>query len=327
MMEQRVGISIIIPVYNTANYIEECLSSVVKQTYKNIEIIVVDDGSTDNSPAICDQWAQKDSRIKVLHQKNQGLSAARNAGLSIATGQYICFLDSDDYIDFSLSEKVMDCFAKNDVDIVAFGYTRVSGDSSVPVFCALRNVMTPYNVLTLLMSGTMDSYVWANAYRAELFSTIVFPEGRNFEDIGTTYKLILAAKSIFSLDDELYFYRYREDSISNKISDKSWLDLYIMRKTRYDDLFDAFPELARLDVKNIAVVALSLVGRSYYCELDMKTVEEAREFLKCHKQEVLKLVKSLNIKMRVRFITYYAFPWLYRQYCISRRRTNKESIY
>ena len=92
-------------------------------------------------------------------------------------------------------------------------------------------------------------------------------------------------------------------------------------------MFDAFPELARLDVKNIAVVALSLVGHSYYCELDMKTVEEAREFLKCHKQEVLKLVKSLNIKVCVHFIIYYAFPWLYRRYCISRGKNNKELIY
>ena len=119
-MEVKKMISVVVPIYNVSKYLPKCIESILHSTYKNLEVILVDDGSTDECPTICDDYAKKDSRIKVIHKKNGGLSDARNKGLDIATGEYISFIDSDDYIDADLYESVIKEFDEN-IDVVVFG--------------------------------------------------------------------------------------------------------------------------------------------------------------------------------------------------------------
>ncbi|MCI6652054.1 MAG: glycosyltransferase [Ruminococcus sp.] len=118
---QKDVITVVLPIYNVEKYLDRCLDRIVNQTYKNLEIILVDDGATDNCPSMCDEWAKKDSRIKVIHKKNAGLGMARNTGIENATGEYICFFDSDDYVDFDALEKCYNALKKEDADVVCFG--------------------------------------------------------------------------------------------------------------------------------------------------------------------------------------------------------------
>ena len=134
MTKNNPLISIIIPVYNTAKYLPRCLDSVLKQTYQNLEIIVVDDGSTDNSPKIIKEYATKDNRIKVIHQKNAGLSAARNTGITKATGKYISFVDSDDEISHNMIKKLFDVLQRNNTDISVCSFKEVYPDNKVTHF-------------------------------------------------------------------------------------------------------------------------------------------------------------------------------------------------
>ena len=130
-MDEKV--SIIVPVYNVEKYLDKCIESIVNQTYRNIEIILVDDGSPDKCPEICNEWAKKDDRIKVIHKENGGLSSARNAALEIAQGDYITFVDSDDWIENDMIQSMLTCAAKNDADIVCCGFYFDNVDTTGPV--------------------------------------------------------------------------------------------------------------------------------------------------------------------------------------------------
>lgn len=121
-------VTIVVPVYNTEKYLDECIKSIVNQTYENIEVILIDDGSKDNSPKICDKWAQKDSRIQVIHKMNEGAGIARNTGISNASGEYICFFDSDDYIEPYTIEKSLNALLENNADIVLFGFCDITAN-------------------------------------------------------------------------------------------------------------------------------------------------------------------------------------------------------
>lgn len=126
-------VSVIIPVYKVEKYLDRCMESVVRQTYKNIEIILVDDGSPDNCPQMCDEWAKKDNRIKIIHKKNSGQADARNQGMKISTGEYICFVDSDDYIDRTEIEKCINNAVRNSSDVVIFSFNIDNGNNIIPI--------------------------------------------------------------------------------------------------------------------------------------------------------------------------------------------------
>lgn len=317
-MDREGSISIIIPVFNVEQYLDECLLSAVNQTYRNIEIVVINDGSTDSSSDICEEWARKDARIKVIHQENGGLSVARNTGIEYAKGQYICFLDSDDYLVPDCCEKIIKSFLQYNIDMVSFGFFRdqdyaLQEDTQRPtgVLCACE-------ALDCLLRGRIDSYVWTCAYRREIFEDIRFPEGRNFEDIGTMYRLILAASNILFMENKLYYYRYRRNSISDRISNKSCVDLFVMRKTRYDDIRKEWPELAEFDFMNMAIVALNLYARSCYSSLDESVLVDALKFLSSNREKVLSKVNLMQPNLRMHFRCFYANQYIYHLYCVSR---------
>ncbi|MGO5375156.1 glycosyltransferase family 2 protein [Bifidobacterium thermophilum] len=205
-------VSIVIPAYNVADYLDECLESVVSQTYANLEIVLVDDGSTDDTGVKCDAWAKKDIRIRVLHQKNGGLSAARNAGILHCNGEYLLALDSDDRIKQDLVRKCVSSLEDSSVDLVHFGYSSITESGA-----HVNNHPDPEaegdELLLLILSNKLQSHSWQLLCKRGLYDGILFPQGRKAEDVATTYKLISRAGSSMTIPDCLYEYRTRKGSI------------------------------------------------------------------------------------------------------------------
>lgn len=205
-------VSVVIPAYNVADYLDECLESVVAQTYASLEIILVDDGSTDDTGERCDSWAVKDARVHVVHQSNGGLSAARNTGISLAQGEYLLIIDSDDRISRELVQRCVMQLEDNSADFVHFGYRTISatGDS-------VKKHPNPdadsHELLLLVLSNRVESHSWQFLCRRSLYDGISFPEGRKAEDVATTYKLVARANRCVLIPDCLYEYRIREGSI------------------------------------------------------------------------------------------------------------------
>lgn len=220
-MDQSL-ISVIVPIYKVQDYLDECVESIINQTYSNIEIILVDDGSPDECPNMCDAWAKKDSRIRVVHKKNGGLSSARNAGLDVANGEYICFVDSDDFICKDALENLYNRI-KDDATVgITSGMIYRYQDGCTSNFkdvwlCSVEKVIPASEFLLETMSQKTSYTVWNKLYRREVVGNTRFREGRNNEDTLFMYDL---GKNITSMNvcmveipQYVYYYRYREDSI------------------------------------------------------------------------------------------------------------------
>ncbi|MDO5481838.1 MAG: glycosyltransferase [Bacteroidaceae bacterium] len=215
-------ISIIVPIYKVEEYLEECVQSLLKQTYKNLEIILVDDGSPDNCPQMCDYYAQKDKRIKVIHKKNGGLSSARNAGLDIATGEYIGFLDSDDFIAGDMYELLLEGFKQQDnigiVSSMIYRYEDGKLEEFMPHWNIHTNRIITYDKFSEFVVLTKVNFTcWSKLYRADLLKDVRFRVGRNNEDSYFMFDLskVLKKKSynMLEIPHRLYYYRIRENSI------------------------------------------------------------------------------------------------------------------
>ena len=228
-------ISVIVPVYNVDNYLRKCIDSLIVQTLKDIEIILVNDGSTDKSIDICEEYKLKDNRIKVIHKENGGLSDARNKGIDIAKGKYISFVDSDDWINPQMLEKLYILASKYEADIVQGDYIKAY-DEDIIVNNMSENIIK-YNaeqILDELYSGnyTKNIVVWNKIYKRELFNDIRFPKGKLHEDEFTTYKILHKANLIIDSNIPIYYYRQREGSIMNSDFNIKRLDLLEALKER-----------------------------------------------------------------------------------------------
>ena len=220
-------ISVIVPVYRVEKYIIDCVRSIIHQTYTNLQIILVDDGSDDNCPRICDKFALDDRRIEVIHKKNGGLSSARNAGIERAYGAWILFVDSDDFIAVNMIEKLADIVDKTGADIAVCDYEQIPEGRKFDII--RREEVDEVKVL-----GTFDAearfyepgrmgqcmVAWNKLYRKNLFDKegipVRYPVGKIFEDGFTTYKLVYNASKVAFTDEVLYFYRQRGDSIMSR---------------------------------------------------------------------------------------------------------------
>lgn len=246
-MIERDLISVIIPVYQVFPYLLKCVNSVIEQTYKNLEIILVDDGSTDGSNIICDQFVEFDRRIKVIHQKNDGLSAARNAGLDVLKGEYIAFIDGDDWVDENYIKFLYESCKSNGVDIAQCSYFEVIDEENISD--TENNTLVLYSVEEFLISefsvlSWRNNLTWNKLYKSKLFENIRFPKGKIHEDEFTTYRVVCRANKIAVNSKKLYYYRQRPDSImgkkiSNTVFDagealKEKIDFY--KEKRLDEL-------------------------------------------------------------------------------------------
>ena len=210
-------VSIVVPVYNVEPYVERCIKSLCGQEHKNLEIILIDDGSTDNSGNICDSWKEIDTRIKVVHQKNGGLAAARNTGIEIATGDYICFVDSDDEVSPHYVSGMLKVALESEADIVKCQFQLFESEHcQFDVEAETIEVIDGREALRRMCTGLSVSYVtvWNKLYRGNLFSTIRYPEGKIYEDEATVYKVYDLANKVVVTNRKLYGYFQRNGSIT-----------------------------------------------------------------------------------------------------------------
>lgn len=213
-------VSIVVPVYNVERYLERCIESIINQTYRNLEIILVDDGSTDSSSEICDLYKSKDERIIVFHKKNEGLSSARNLGLRNATGDYISFIDSDDYINCIFIERLLGLCVDNDADIAQCDFLCIDEFSQrLPAIAStitikqgkefLKDYCCNYNCVKETVS-------WNKLQKKQIFDGISFPKGKQHEDEFVSYKLFAKSNKVVTTNEYLYYYMQRQDSIMGK---------------------------------------------------------------------------------------------------------------
>ena len=209
-------ISVIVPVFKVEQYLNRCIQSIVNQSYDDLEIVLVDDGSPDACPSICDSWARIDKRIKVIHKKNGGLSSARNAGLDIATGDYIAFVDSDDYIASNMFEIMLDAVLRNNVDVACCGRVRVSATGKIEMFTLHEEQLFTGEeaIKRLLIGETIEEAAWDKLYKVDIFSKRRFPDGEINEDIVQTIEILGACRKIVHVGCALYFYCENQDSIT-----------------------------------------------------------------------------------------------------------------
>ena len=245
-MEQQ-KISVIVPVYKVEAFLDRCVQSIVSQSYKNLEIILVDDGSPDNCPSLCDAWAAKDSRIKVIHKENGGLSDARNAGMAIATGELMGFVDSDDWIAPGMYQHLYDRMKEDNSDIAACGVEMVWEDGT------LSRVLTRSGSCVLNQEEAMRAIieeswlkqpVWYKLYKTELVRQIPFPVGKYHEDVFWSYQAVSKAQKVSVSDKIGYYYFQRSDSIMGKGYSLKRLDAVEAKQQRLSYLQEEYPKLA-----------------------------------------------------------------------------------
>lgn len=222
-------ISIIIPVYKVERYLRQCLDSILCQTYRDLDILLIDDGSPDRSGEICEEYATKDNRIRVFHTKNNGLSSARNLGLREAKGEYIGFIDSDDWIEPNMYEILLRRLEEKGTDISICGVWKEYLGSRCD-YSICDGIYDGTEAIRILIYDQISNGVWNRLYKKECWTSITFPENHTYEEIATSYKVILMAHSVLCVPERLYHYRMRKDSIVHTPSIKNnkdyWNSLY-----------------------------------------------------------------------------------------------------
>lgn len=243
-------ISIIVPVYNVEKYLTRCLESIINQTYKTLQIILVDDGSTDRSGLLCDQYAQRDNRIEVIHKKNGGLSDARNAGLDCARGEFIGFVDSDDYIIVDMYEALYDAMQRYDADVACCGRIDIfeAGEARYTKRFLLSKEQyfgQKEAIRELCTAKTMDFASWDKLYRAKLYDGLRFPKHKVSEDIPVIYEIFKNSTGIVHIGRAKYCYCHRDDSITGKGFYPRRMDTLIFTQNVYQNMQITFPDLIK----------------------------------------------------------------------------------
>ncbi|CUX34408.1 glycosyltransferase family 2 protein [Clostridium sp. C105KSO13] len=279
----RPLISIIIPVFNVKKYLPECLESVVSQTYSNLEIVLVDDGSDDGSETICDDFSSKDNRIRVIHKKNGGLSDARNAGVSEARGEWIFFVDADDYIARDACEKLIFTAMNTSADIV-IGEERKFDDCDkikISKQTGIKDIITSDETLIQYFYRKISGYVCGRLYKDNLVKNIIFPVGRYFEDVFVLYKILEKASKIVVLYDEVYYYRQRAGSIINS--------QYSVRQL---DIIAANEEIKQHYSNGSELIKNAISSRCFVSGVDVLRKIPLNRELKQDKEYVIRVIKE-----------------------------------
>lgn len=312
-MREKLLVSIIIPVYNVEKYLLACVNSAINQTYKCLEIILVDDGSTDSSGRICDECAKMDSRIKVIHKVNGGLSDARNVGIDAATGDYLAFVDSDDLIHTQFIETLYSlvCDFKADIASVEFKnfYDEESLDLEGILFGETMILQSEEAIDKILYQNILDNSVCNKLYDRHLFDGLRFPIGKLYEDLAIFYKVYERAKRVVHRRVAYYYYRLRRDSITGNFSRRrsDVLDItdeiVAYMKTHNPVLLPA--ALDRKFAANMNILWLMTNSEIYASELEQRcwgNIKELRRMILCNPKSRLKnrlgaLVAMLGLKV------------------------------
>lgn len=282
-MIQTPLISIIVPVYNVEPFLAKCLDSILAQTYKNLEIIAVDDGSTDQSGSICDLYAEKYERIRVIHKENGGLASARNAGIDVARGAWLGFVDSDDYIEPEMYEKLLNAAVSNGCSLSVCGINYVFDDGKIVPKANIEpdqvfdfsHAITEMNTYRLFDMGA-----WSKLYKAKLFDGIRFPEGKLSEDFFIMYKLFDRAQNIAFVSDACYNYYQRKNSITKS------------KHINNDFLEAAYEQMLYLDKNH---PSLAVVAHAAYASAALTVYDfYIKNGVLCPKTEIRKFKKIIK---------------------------------
>lgn len=229
IISKSIKVSVIVPVYKVERYLAACLDSLLAQSMQDIEILLVDDGSPDECGRICDEYTVRDARFQAFHTENHGLSAARNYGIERASGEYLMFVDSDDWVSPEFCAAAYDEAVEHAADLVMFRFQSMKGmrKARTKRIKDEPGFKTQEEAVDLILDSN-GNYAWNKLYKRALFENIRYPEGRVYEDVATTYKLIYQAERIWYTDRVLYFYRRREGSITYEQSRKSIQEWFSM---------------------------------------------------------------------------------------------------
>lgn len=295
-------ISVVLPVYKVEKYLNRSVQAVCNQTYENLEIILVDDGSPDNCPIICDEWREKDKRIVVIHKENGGLSDARNVGTLHATGEYITFVDPDDNVTSTYVEYLYELIKKYNTKMALCTHTvcfengkkLVYGDESDECLDAEKCLER------MLYHDVIDTSAWAKLYETRMAKNILYPKGKLFEDIGTTYRFFIESGRIACGYKSQYFYMIRKNSIVSGDFNPHKLDMLEMTDQMADKVIRRYPNLRNAVVRRQVYARFSTLNQM----LDVNGYHEERKaiirFIKQYKKAIL-MIKEVLKGIRLRF--------------------------
>lgn len=281
-------ISVIVPIYNVEKYLARCVDSIVNQTYKNLEIILVDDGSPDRCPQMCDDYAEKDSRIKVVHKKNGGLSDARNAGMAVVTGEYISFIDSDDYVSDDFFECLLDVMNKENSDIAECSVVKFYEDNrfdEISDDLSVKTYDTQDAMSALIAENPFHQHVWNKLYKTELVKDIPYAVGKLNEDEFWTYRVFGRANKVARLNKTMYYYFQRSSSIMGVGYNIRRLDALEGKANRQKYIEINFPDLstqAKIDLYGSCMFAYQSVLKFMSGADKKKALELIRKYRKMY---------------------------------------------
>lgn len=318
-------ISIIVPVYNVEKYLDRCIQSILNQTFKDFELILVDDGSTDNSGFICEKYKEMDNRIVVIHKENGGLSSARNTGLDIAIGKYIGFVDSDDYINENMYEILYNEAIKNNSDVVVSDFEKVCENKEHINYKLDKYEIENYNNIEALnqlfeSKNVIFIVAWNKLYKRQIFNNLRYEEGKIYEDEFIIHKILYESKITTFIDLKLYYYVQRENSITqSKFSVKNLMAIEAM-----EDRIQFFKKMKKIDLmQKSEVLYIGVFFRSY---------NKAKENLSEYKKEFKKYKKYFNrnifnflenplfsYKAKIIFLIFSVSPYIYDKYIDSKK--------
>lgn len=296
-------ISIIVPVYNVEKYLNECLESIVNQTYENLEIILVDDGSSDNSGKICDEFALKDSRIKVIHKKNGGLSSARNSGIDIANGEYLSFIDSDDMVDRNFILTLFSLIQKSSLELSSVGFKAFFKSENLDELPdkSYEKIISDEEYFKNIFIGN-DDFRCASCkflFHKSLFENSRFPVGELYEDVAIFGEIMVRAKKVIMSDERLYFYRMRDGSIVHSFSPRHF-DFLKQAEILVSIATNKYPNLTPITKYYLSSVRMAIsfdILKSNSLEFD-SFLKKSTKFIRENFTSVFR-TKSLNKKTKI----------------------------
>lgn len=298
-------VSIIVPVYKVEQYLKRCMDSVLNQTYKNIEIILVNDGSPDNCPALCDEYAKIDSRVRVIHKENGGLSSARNVALDSVKGDYIFFVDSDDWLALDTLE-VLNEYLEKDYDMISFQRTYLTEEKVVEKGEKNPKDMDVSQYIDASFLGRYDFFVTTKIFKTEVFNNIRFLEGRNYEDLEIMHRLFLNLKKVVGLDYFLYYYwKGNEGAITNTITMKNIKNHYLSANEIYRASKKYLEDRGK-DASNI-VAWYKVEMSQLYIDYLKSTDKDAELFAKIKSEIIKEKVNFNRLLKQPRYLKYILY--------------------
>lgn len=325
---RNATISVIIPVYRAQAYLAQCVQSVCAQTCADLEIWLVDDGSPDDCPALCDAWAQKDPRIRVLHQPNQGQGAARNAALDRCTGAWVAFVDSDDWVEPQMYETMLAFAAEKDLDVV-YCTARIEREHDDREIRFLeypdRTVKPAREVMVRVLKDEIGGQPWKALYKRRCWETVRFPTGMKYEDLAMSWQPFLhAAGEVGFLAAPFYHYRMNPESTSWAHNPRKYGDIFRAFCLHYDYARAHCPEAADTCLAKCLSAALLAHNSALVSpqEVDPARVAQARQMLADHRR-TYRAVQSLPARRKLLLGLYYRAPVLYRRIALWRARRSR----